>query len=127
MSKENINTTAKTAVVLQGEYNAKLEVLNALPETATAEERLTAQTAHDEAKSLLDTELAKEIKPGDNTGKDKAKAPKAEKPKLVKGKFLLSPTGRFGLAYNAGESAELESKQAAELDEAGYFKIDSNS
>lgn len=35
-------------------------------------------------------------------------------------KFLLSPTGAFGLGYNEGEEAELEAKQASELVELGY-------
>jgi hypothetical protein len=43
-----------------------------------------------------------------------------ESPKLIKVKFLLSPTGKFGLAYSAGEVGEFEEKQAAELVEAKY-------
>jgi len=36
-------------------------------------------------------------------------------------KFLLSPTGKFGLAYNAGDVVEgFEDKQAAELVDAAY-------
>jgi len=35
-------------------------------------------------------------------------------------RFLLSPTGRFGLGYGVGEEAEFETKQAAELVESGY-------
>jgi hypothetical protein len=43
-----------------------------------------------------------------------------ESPKLIKVKFLLSPTGKFGLGYSAGEEGEFEEKQAAELVEAKY-------
>ncbi|MBF4484427.1 hypothetical protein [Flavobacterium sp. CSZ] len=120
MSNKNNNATAEAAVALQQDYDTKLEVLNGLPEVATAEEKQSAQTAVDDAKVLLDAELSKSKAPVTKAGTDKVKA---EKAKLVKGKFLLSPTGRFGLAYNAGELAELEEKQAKELDEAGYFKI----
>jgi hypothetical protein len=47
----------------------------------------------------------------------------AKKEKSVKGVFLLSPTGRFNLAYSAGEEASLPELQALELEEAGYFRI----
>nr|WP_229029187.1 hypothetical protein [Flavobacterium sp. SLB02] len=36
--------------------------------------------------------------------------------------FVASPTGKFLLAYNAGETATLDEKQADELIEAGYAK-----
>jgi len=49
---------------------------------------------------------------------------KPKKEKALKGVFLLSPTGRFGLGYNAGEKASLPELQALELEEAGYFKLD---
>lgn len=120
MSNKNNNATAEAVVALQQDYDTKLEVLNGLTEDATAEEKQSAQSAVDESKSLLDAELAKSKAPVTKAGTEKVKS---EKAKLVKGKFLLSPTGRFGLAYNAGEPAELEEKQAKELDEAGYFKI----
>ena len=35
-------------------------------------------------------------------------------------KFIVSPTGKFQLGYNVGEEAEIDSKQADELIEAGY-------
>ena len=47
---------------------------------------------------------------------------KPSKEELVKGKFLVSPTGRYNLAYNVGEEASLPKLQADELEEAGYFK-----
>ena len=43
-----------------------------------------------------------------------------ENTKLIKVKFLLSPTGKFGLGYSAGEEGEFEEKQAAELVDAKY-------
>jgi hypothetical protein len=39
---------------------------------------------------------------------------------LVLIRFLLSPTGKFGLGYSAGEEGEFEEKQATELVEAKY-------
>jgi hypothetical protein len=54
-----------------------------------------------------------------------AKATKTKtKEKTLKGKFLVSPTGKFNLGYNAGEEASLPELQALELEEAGYFKIE---
>jgi hypothetical protein len=48
---------------------------------------------------------------------------KPKKEKTLKGTFILSPTGRFNLAYSVGEDASLPELQAKELEEAGYFKI----
>lgn len=113
MSNKNNNAAAEAVAALQQDYDTKLEVLNGLVEIATDEERLKVQTEVDAAKVLLDAELAK-VKGGNL---------KEGKTKLVKGKFMLSPTGRFGLAYNAGEEASLPELQAIELEESGYFKI----
>lgn len=52
-----------------------------------------------------------------------AKATATGKEKKVKVKFLLSPTGKFNLGYNAGETAILPELQADELIEAGYAEI----
>lgn len=35
-------------------------------------------------------------------------------------RFVLSPTGKFGLAYSVGDQAEFSSEQAKELIESGY-------
>lgn len=43
--------------------------------------------------------------------------------KEVKIQFLLSPTGRFNLAYNIGEVAKINELQANELVEAGFAEI----
>jgi len=37
-------------------------------------------------------------------------------------KFIVSPTGKFQLAYNVGETGTFDSKQADELIELGYAK-----
>jgi hypothetical protein len=39
---------------------------------------------------------------------------------MKKVRFVLSPTGHFGLGYNIGEEAEFEDKQAKELIEMGF-------
>ena len=41
----------------------------------------------------------------------------------VKIQFLLSPTGKFQLAYNVGEVVKINELQANELVEAGYAEI----
>lgn len=43
--------------------------------------------------------------------------------KEVKIQFLLSPTGKFQLAYNVGEVVKINELQANELIEAGYAEI----
>lgn len=117
MSDKNKKTATTSVAVLQADYNTKLEVLNGLDETATDEVKAEAQTAVDEAKKLLDDELEKV------SNASKIEIAKTGKSKLVKGRFLLSPTGLYNLAYNVGEEASLPELQAKELDEAGYFKI----
>jgi hypothetical protein len=108
MSDKKNNAAAPGVAALQSDFDAKTAVLNGLDETATPEDREKAQADVDEAKLAL----------------DKANEP-AAKPstKKVKGTFVLSPTGRFSLAYSVGEEASLPELQAKELEEAGYFKI----
>lgn len=113
MANKNNNAAAEAVAALQQDYDAKLEVLNGLPDTATDEEKGEVQSAVDKAKEALEA-----------ASKPKETTPVKAKEKLIKGKFVLSPTGRFGLAYNAGESASLPELQANELEEAGYFKFD---
>jgi hypothetical protein len=43
--------------------------------------------------------------------------------KTLKIRFLLSPTGKFGLAYNEQEEADLPANQANELVEAKYAEF----
>jgi hypothetical protein len=43
--------------------------------------------------------------------------------KKLKVKFLLSPTGKFGLGYNVDEVASFPKIQATELIEAGYAEL----
>jgi len=45
------------------------------------------------------------------------------KEKTVKIKFLLSPTGRFNLAYGPGEKGVFPKLQAEELIEAGFAEL----
>lgn len=40
-------------------------------------------------------------------------------PLIMKVKFLINPTGKWNLSYNAGEVVELEQKQAELLIEVG--------
>lgn len=42
---------------------------------------------------------------------------------MKKIKFLKSPTGKYGLAYVAGDVAEFEEKQANELIESGFATL----
>lgn len=44
----------------------------------------------------------------------------ANKSKEVVVKFVLSPTGRFGLGYNIGDEVPFSEEKAAELVESGY-------
>jgi hypothetical protein len=37
--------------------------------------------------------------------------------------FLVSPTGKFGLAYNVGETCFINENQANELIDAGYAEL----
>ncbi len=64
-----------------------------------------------EAKAAEDAKLAAEAKANKNDGKK------------VKIQFLLSPTGKFQLAYNVGEVVKINELQANELIEAGYAEI----
>lgn len=102
MAKSNKpNKAAEAAALLLKE---KEEFLANLPETATAEEKEAAEAAVLDAKTALEA-----------LGKNSEKA-------FVKIEFTASPTGKFNLAYNKGETANFEVKQAAELIEAGFAK-----
>lgn len=54
--------------------------------------------------------------------KDK-QTPTSKEVGVLKIKFLVSPTGKFNLAYNVNEIADLPKLQATELIEAGYAEI----
>lgn len=41
----------------------------------------------------------------------------------MKVKFLINPTGKFNLSYNAGEIVEMDSKQCELLLEAGAIEV----
>lgn len=54
----------------------------------------------------------------------KENKPSADKgQKVLKVKFLYSPTSKFGLAYHAGDVAEFSEKQANELVNAKYAEF----
>jgi hypothetical protein len=105
MASNKENKAAEAAALLtQNLEVAELALANAT-EDATAEEKQQLQDAVDQAKKAIED----------------AKAPKTAKAsKMVAVKFLLSPTGKFGLGYSAGEVGEFEEKQATELVEAKY-------
>jgi hypothetical protein len=54
---------------------------------------------------------------------NKVNKPSAAKQKVLKIKFLLSPTRKFLLAYNVGEIGDFEEKQANELVKAKYAEF----
>jgi hypothetical protein len=41
----------------------------------------------------------------------------------MKVKFLINPTGKFNLSYNAGEIVDMDSKQCELLLEAGAIEV----
>jgi hypothetical protein len=98
------NKAAEAAALLLKE---KEEFLENLPETATAEEKEAAEKAVSDAKVALEAVN----KPDKNAGGKK-----------VKVEFIASPTGKFNLAYNVGESALFDPKQVAELIEFKFCK-----
>lgn len=51
---------------------------------------------------------------------DAPKTDASKEGKKAKIKFIASPTGKFNLAYNIGETASFPVKQAAELIELGF-------
>lgn len=134
--------TAEEKDKAQGVFNAAETVLNSVNETAsaTSEDKQKAKSDFDNAKAELDAILllpTPEAKEAAKNAFDEAKkayetaiapktstAPKAETEKRLKGVFVVSPTGKYNLAYNVGEPASLPELQALELEEAGYFKLD---
>jgi hypothetical protein len=110
MGKDNKNAATEAVAALTKAYDNALEVQKNLAADATDEQKEEAQKAVDVAKKALDEASDLEGKP--------------EKPeKLVKVKFLLSPVGKFNLAYGVGEIGEFLEKQADELVEAKYAEF----
>lgn len=74
----------------------------------------------------------KQSKPKKAASKKTAEAPRQFKPGVpliksvktggVEVEFIASPTGKFGLAYNTGEKANFDKKQAEILIDAGVAK-----
>jgi len=50
-------------------------------------------------------------------------AEKKSKEKKSKIKFILSPTGKFGLAYGVNEIVEMNANQADEIVDSGYAEF----
>lgn len=107
MSNQNKNNSAANVAELNKAYNDALEAQKALAEDATDEVKALAQAKVDEAKLALDN----------------ANAPKEAKEKTKKVKFLLSPVGKFNLAYNVGEEGLLPANQADEVVNAKYAEF----
>lgn len=102
------NKAAEAVALLQKTFDDALEVLNALPEDATQGQRGEAAQAVDDARLAL----------------EEANTPVIVKEgKKVKVKFKVSPTGKFGLAYNVDETGSFNSAQANELVESGYAEF----
>jgi hypothetical protein len=131
--------TAEEKVEAQKAYDSALEALQVLPETAAVEEKAEAQAAVDLGKEILDGMVTAEELAAAETAVSVAKEA-LDKVKGTKGtgtqgqdkqskaetlivKFVLSPTGKFNLAYNVGEKASLPKLQAEELIDAGYAKL----
>lgn len=114
-AKKALDALDENASVEDGEnvvtaFENAENALNIIKDLPTPEEKQLAQTAFDEAK--LAYEKAVNTVPGKNV-----------KQETLRGTFVISPTGRFSLGYNVGESADLPKLQALELEEAGYFKL----
>lgn len=110
--------------------NATAE-FNALAADATAEAREAAQAKIDAAVAEFnalvvspEVKAAAQKKVDDALAAYEAATAPKQKEKKLKGVFVVSPTGKYNLAYNVGESAELPELQALELEEAGFFKLD---
>jgi predicted transcriptional regulator YheO len=102
------NKAAEAVALLQKNFDDASEVLNTLPEDATEEQKAEAVKAVNEAKEALDKATMEPVK-------------KDTKEKKLK--FKVSPTGKFGLAYNVGESGAFNEAQANELVESGYAEF----
>lgn len=106
------NKAAEAVALLQKNFDDASEVLNTLPEDATEEQSAAAVKAFDEAKAALEKAIV-----------EPAKKDVVAKEKKLKVKFKVSPTGKFGLAYNVGESGSFNEAQATELVESGYAEF----
>jgi hypothetical protein len=107
MGNTNKNNAATDVAALTKVYNEALEAQKAVAEDATDEVKSEAQVKVDEAKAALDS----------------ASTPKETSGKTKKVKFLLSPTGKFNLAYNVGETGTLPANQADEVVAAKYAEF----
>ena len=87
-------------------------LLDIVPEVIATEDAATEGVITEDVSAKAAEEAkAAEAKANKNDGKK------------VKIQFLLSPTGKFQLAYNVGEVVKINELQANELIEAGYAEI----
>ena len=108
---DKTNKAAEAVALLLKNFDDASEVLNTLPEDATEDQRAQAVKDVEEAKEALENatvETAKNV---------------VTKEKKLKVKFKVSPTGKFGLAYNVDEIGSFNEAQAAELVESGYAEF----
>jgi len=112
MSDKNKNAAAEAVAALKSKFEAAETAFNAITETTLDADIVSITADYNAAKKEYEEAIA-----------PKATTPKASA-KTLKGKFIVSPTGKYNLGYNVGESASLPELQAKELEEAGYFKLD---
>jgi len=82
--------------------------------TASLEEAVETTT-----NEVVDAEVVSD----ENTVVDSKEEVTAPKGKTAKVKFLLSPVGKFGLAYISGETGTFTKQQATELVDAKYAEF----
>lgn len=113
MTKKEKDAATLEVAALTKVLDQALEAQKSLAEDVTEEVKAEAKKNVDDAQAVLDAKNA-EI--------ESANKP-SEKEKQVKVKFLLSPVGKFSLAYVVGETGTFNSSQATELVEAKYAEF----
>lgn len=128
--KENNNAATDLVAAFQKKYDDAVLELSALPADALKEVLDEAAQKVEQAKTELEAQVFKETEAADKFAADRLAAEKLAldnasklKGKKQKVKFLISPTGKFNLAYVEGEEAVFSEAQANELEEAGYVKF----
>lgn len=98
-------------------------LLDIVPEVIATEDAATEGViTEDVSAKAVEAKVAEDAKAAEEAKAAEAKANKNDG-KKVKIQFLLSPTGKFQLAYNVGEVVKINELQANELIEAGYAEI----
>lgn len=108
---------------LKSDLEAKQSAFKELKfESLESPEAIEASKIVDNAQELYSVAVSSLVT--DDSKSDTAAKSKAEtKLKNKKIKFLLSPTGKYNLGYNAGEVAEINENQAQELVDAKYAEF----